>query len=145
QIDVNRSLIISDGKLGPAAKIDGPHHASALGINHRGAVGIAIHDEDTLRERIINDAVSILVSFGFAGHFERLQIENDRLAFSTVADKALAKPAGQRYPVSLLQTSDVGDEGAAVSVNDLDFRAMGKIDAAGGRIDGDVLEVLARA
>jgi hypothetical protein len=47
--------------------------------------------------------------------------------------------------VALLQTTDVPDQGSVVSVHDLDFRAMGDVDAARGGIYGDVIEVIATA
>jgi hypothetical protein len=45
----------------------------------------------------------------------------------------------------LFQTGDVSDEGAAVGVDDLDFSAIRKVDVARGRIDRDVIEILAGA
>jgi len=64
---------------------------------------------------------------------------------TTVADEAAIEFAGHGYAVILLQSGDVADEGAGVSVQDFDFRAVRKVDTARGRIDRDVVEVLASA
>ena len=45
----------------------------------------------------------------------------------------------------LLQTTDVPDQGSVVSAHDLDFRAMGDVNAARGGVYGDAIEVLATA
>src|SRR4029077_19469373 len=54
-----------------------------------------------------------------------------------------AELGGDGYAVILLQAGDVGDKGARVGVDDLDLGAVGEIDAAGGGVYGDVVEVLA--
>src|SRR4029077_9244221 len=60
-------------------------------------------------------------------------------------DEAAAKLAGHRHPVILFQSGDVTDEGAGVSIDDLDLRAVRKVNAPRRRVDRDVVEVLPSA
>src|SRR5437667_165250 len=75
--DEDGACAIGDGEFWAAAEVYGADYAAALGVNHRGAVGIAVHDEDALGRGIVQDAIGVLVGFGFAGDLESLQIEDD--------------------------------------------------------------------
>src|ERR1700751_1038120 len=145
QVDVNRSLAIGHGKLRSATKLDRAYHAAVPRINDSGAMRIAVHHEYALGDGVVNNAVGILVSLCFSGRLQCLEVKNDHFALCAVGDEAFTKFTGERDTVVLLQTSDVPDQGSGVSVHDLDFRAMGDVNAARGGIYGDVIEVLATA
>ena len=49
EIRVDHSFSVGHGEFGRAAQIDGLDHVAGFGVDHGGAVAIAIHGEDALR------------------------------------------------------------------------------------------------
>lgn len=144
-VDEDGAFAVGDGEFGAAAEVDGADDGAGLGVNHSGAVGIAVHDEDALGEWVVEDGVGVLVGFGFAGDFEGLQIEDNYFALAAIGDEAFAEFDGDGNAVILLEAGDVADGFTGVGVEDDDFGAVRDVDAAGGGIDADVVEIFASA
>src|SRR5438876_4201968 len=141
-IDIKSSLAVGNRKFRFPAQLDSPHDLAALGINHRRAFGVSVHDEYTLRDRIVDDAIGVVIGFRLADHFEGLGIEDDHFSLSAVADEAAAKLAGQCYPVVLFQAGDIADQGARIGVDNFNLGAMRQVDAPCRRVDRDIIEIL---
>src|ERR1700682_1342283 len=94
--------------------------------------------------RIVKNRIRILLGFYLARRLQRLQVKHDSRAQFSVANEPFAKLRHEGYSVvSLKATGNGAHQGAAVGIAYKEVRAVGEIDAARGRIDCDVVEILA--
>jgi len=125
----DRSLAIGDGKLGLAGKRDGGDDGVRDWRDDGDVVGAAIEAPDGLRNRLEEDVVRASSGGDGCGDGEGGAIEGDDGVGATVSDVAEFACGVESDGVDAVQIGDRADGFASVGVDDIDFSAVGDVEA----------------
>src|SRR5436305_8855624 len=137
-----RSLAVGHGKFGFAPERQGSGDRTACGVDRGGVLAAAIHSEDTLCCRVVNNGVRIRPGFYGANVLQGFKIEDGDGVGATVARESATCVRSDRDAMNSLCIGDVTDYGVGVSVEDYHVRTMGNIDAATRTVDEEIVPTL---
>ena len=133
-------VVVGYGAGWRAAEVDRLQDFAAFGVDDRGAVAVAVEGEDALGGWIVDDAADARIGLGFADCFQGLQVEDDHFGLRAIGDEAAVEFAGDGDAVVLGEAGNGANRGAAVGVHDVQFGAVGHVDAAGGGVHEDAVK-----
>ncbi len=122
-VHVDVSSAIRHRKFRLARYRDRSQHVASSGVYRGGIVALAVHGEDALRCRVVNNGVGIHPCFRAPDYLQGLQIENGDGVRAAIRGEASVELRREGDAVHTIGIRDFARHGSGVHVEDHHFRA----------------------